>query len=1529
MSMQVYKQQRPFAMDPDKPVIPDAASMAQEPEAFAAAQRLAATPKEEKPIPNINDLLFGDSPPESLGGQLIIEDTIQSARKGNKEAIQYLKDAIALEEVIRSQPRSDIIGTRFDVVTGEYAVDLPESVTESEKEALTPFIEKGIRLNDTLTAAIPNPKARNLLLQWYATGGYRQETLRQTSEGARWVGTGLINLFPLIEDFASGFKVGVPESLGGSGIFDTEKYNAERAQTKKSVDAILSKANNYVGFLRDYGSATNEDIKKDYIETYGEADYRAHYVLETPKGDVEIPIISSELGQELLEFGWGELSFTEQMLGTLQGGALPTTAFGARSLASGAKKIKKAERWVATVGGETWKDVDPVLVYRHLRLSNAQTGTFSFIKRPWANLTNYVGNKFKYRGSIGNVLEQDSYAAGVKKLDDGILAAKEELNMARMAPKVDELEIKQLEARIEGLSSQRNRLVNGNLGSPMFKELLRDETLVSFGYTAGYNMIPDMYSGMSQEAGGMTGGLFLALGGARALTGSAKLLYTGTDSLFSGNLTHIARETGMIFESVAGVLPFIDSNRLTGLLVNKNYAEIESLLPDGTKLTAEDRRSFGQLAEIFETLPANQRQQVISHIGEYKMLRENILKGYDVKDHDEMSRLLQESFGNASGLAGFQALSLNSLKTISLKSLGDIVFAQNMQEKGLVQQRALIGRMRELMSDTVDTEDTAFVSSWVDNLERAVDQMDLNLTNQNVALRENLEAFKTEMLNNPLDDMPENAVGLLSRIELSITPGIMDNPLAQKEVYRSSFEAVMTAINRRIEEVEKLRGTPAHARMLGVELENLKMAQEEGIFFQIKGAYAPVDAAMDAAGKSFNLTPLIKKFFVKQDELSKETFTGLFSADSNFLSGRQGKLVMRAFNSAAERSIRKNFNEGGLELDDVEYDELLTYYKFQEPTLPDGTINPDYIKDNPTVIDIAIHMAEKEGSNFDAFMATGHETDIIYRHLRDKGMSLDDAAGKPYKEAANEINSVLEQTVVEIDGQSTSIFPLLNAAREETKGVKFDRYRAGTGTSKIDNANVGPDLTTRTGGLRRRYKRNQSPELWYKPDSVSMGEYIEGSGSLEFLNEFKDELGFTWGKYTTTDGYFFDLTDQLGRDTFDGVQKAILGNFYEHWAKDSLGTLSSITPGTAASTTGYDFARAKRFQTLYETATVKVRDADGNIVERRLFEDEYGNNLLEAMMRNETDIVNLMAQNKQVADEAKKYTSSLNAKIKSADDVAASRGRANKRNVDKLQRLSETTDTGQFFTKYILNGNRRDILSLKNDFVTSLVATGMTEADAALEFNRGMQYMSFNGLLATGKVEPVRGSTFVSLTGESRTVEKVLAPEVLLQSLENKNVREIFEEIGYTDEDFEFFLNSAKYMNLIIEGSNSAIAFSREGALRGISPNEIVSRSFNLARGMVSPTYVAAEIGFRLMQQNKMSVLELAASDTRAAEIIYKMMADPETLTSKDMSTFLPIMSSFLVRELTYRGVEAPEQFLSVEDLIAAGAAEIESETEN
>ena len=62
------------------------------------------------------------------------------------------------------------------------------------------------------------------------------------------------------------------------------------------------------------------------------------------------------------------------------------------------------------------------------------------------------------------------------------------------------------------------------------------------------------------------------------------------------------------------------------------------------------------------------------------------------------------------------------------------------------------------------------------------------------------------------------------------------------------------------------------------------------------------------------------------------------------------------------------------------------------------------------------------------------------------------------------------------------------------------------------------------------------------------------------------------------------------------------------------------------------------------------------------------------------------------------------------------------------------------------------------------------------------------------------------------------------------------------------------------------------GMVRGISNNEIISRAFNLARGMVSPTYVGAEIAFRLASNAGIEMLQLAGSSREASRLMKQML---------------------------------------------------------
>jgi hypothetical protein len=111
---------------------------------------------------------------------------------------------------------------------------------------------------------------------------------------------------------------------------------------------------------------------------------------------------------------------------------------------------------------------------------------------------------------------------------------------------------------------------------------------------------------------------------------------------------------------------------------------------------------------------------------------------------------------------------------------------------------------------------------------------------------------------------------------------------------------------------------------------------------------------------------------------------------------------------------------------------------------------------------------------------------------------------------------------------------------------------------------------------------------------------------------------------------------------------------------------------------------------------------------------------------------------------------------------------------------------------------------------------------------------------------------------------------------------------------------------MVISSGTSLAGFTQKG-IRGISPNEMISRAFNVARGMVSPTYVGAEFAFRILEEQKVSAFEIAAGSKEGARIMQLLMKDPELLTDADVRTFSTIVTSVTVRELLKKGERAPD----------------------
>ena len=99
-----------------------------------------------------------------------------------------------------------------------------------------------------------------------------------------------------------------------------------------------------------------------------------------------------------------------------------------------------------------------------------------------------------------------------------------------------------------------------------------------------------------------------------------------------------------------------------------------------------------------------------------------------------------------------------------------------------------------------------------------------------------------------------------------------------------------------------------------------------------------------------------------------------------------------------------------------------------------------------------------------------------------------------------------------------------------------------------------------------------------------------------------------------------------------------------------------------------------------------------------------------------------------------------------------------------------------------------------------------------------------------------------------------------------------------------------------------------QGLLREITPNEILSRGFNLARGMVGPYYVAAEVYLRVMGASGIDLMRLTVHSPEAGRLMGELISNPQGFDVEKSRSLVAVMGEFVATELTRLGQDIPEE---------------------
>ena len=180
------------------------------------------------------------------------------------------------------------------------------------------------------------------------------------------------------------------------------------------------------------------------------------------------------------------------------------------------------------------------------------------------------------------------------------------------------------------------------------------------------------------------------------------------------------------------------------------------------------------------------------------------------------------------------------------------------------------------------------------------------------------------------------------------------------------------------------------------------------------------------------------------------------------------------------------------------------------------------------------------------------------------------------------------------------------------------------------------------------------------------------------------------------------------------------------------------------------------------------------------------------------------------------------------------------------------------------------------------------------------------GLFSRGKKVTIP-DTFIELPNGAKVAARGFEnPENMVGDLNNKNIKAIFNEFLEIDHT-EYLTN---FTDLLAKEKASMLNLqSITGVVRPIGDNEVISRAFNLARGMVSPTYVGAEFALRIAAGAGIDMIKLAAGNKEASRLMAKMLEFPEKLNKVEISRMSIMIQDFVITELAQMGATIPERF--------------------
>ena len=1430
--------------------------------------------------------------------------------------------------------------------------ELTEGMSTEFIDVVNEVVQKNVRLRNVMGTGDPafGIKGKRMILSLFSNGEAMGEYYR-TIAG---IGGDVLRtpyIFPMIGAAA---KALYGASVGEQQFQDAlpEIFNQEIANSGliKAMEPALNKGA-LAPITADRITRFQNWYKRNYIRVYGEQAYKEDHTspmytyddqgnLTYDRDDdgviktMEVPLPRSAAAA-ILELSHNELPFIHKA-GKFFLEQAPFT--GGILLKAGAVGKKNVNR-IAKARTENPDDYPPEMsdfdVLQKLKERDFRDATNPFLKTFFGirnaallGTGGYIKGVGKYTPlmalsrlsdkssiNVGNTLFEQ--ATIVQNYDDqiaditGKIAAINQPASGKVAPNAAK--------RIETLESARNTLVKARdaqkdkfFKNPFLLPVLRDEALIATAMAAGQEFFPDM------SVKGVDGEIIIGITAPLFTTGivsaSVGLTRRVGDMVSEGTLTDVA-----MFLEGTDFLPFLSP----GDLIRGDERALRNVLNEqGLSISDERVKAFTQFSKILQTIRPEMREKVYQSLVNYNLMmdgfRTDLLDlGKTPEAVEEMMGKLQLSVATASGLAPLIAYQQGKAVDVTGKSLtrrndmNQLIQATVDQEslgKGIDTNLQIIREM--LAQDGVEIDSNSSLAEFIGTLEDTAVKIKGDAFEKKqalVLLLDNYIANIATVNGTGIDDLvDEDTIEELRFMaqqleDASILPG------GTVERILRDGERVESIALGMAESAEKLSGELIEFAGAADRATFKKQSRRAAdLVFDVAAGrrrslvsieYNKADDMLPA-GFSFDLGDIVKKFATLTGELDNRPLREQVDALGGFM--RSNKPLMKSFNKMAKQGILEQM---GLSAEGMEL--IIRSRKETDPDFDHISLALEMMADRP-----------EDFGSLKLFSANFNDTESLYRYFDIQTKTNPDLTMFQKNELNRQFKGIINGVYEQIDlgdNAKGAFFAQVKLAREthaKLVGNRFDPDTYGA-TVQSGRGRKNPDDIP-PGGETHRYKNinRTHPEVPF----LEMGRIASKmlnvtKGSVEYndlkrqLKQEQDRVLYFLGAKRVGEDMVFDLRDPRQAATLRAYNKLVTAHVNFAIAEDlraqtqvatqTIAATGSLGPPSSAQAMG--LRRAVNILDLESVFTSRIINSDGA-------DDTLRGVSLNELSVLATDFDDLIKTNVEYQTSYK----NLRAKV---DPVKGVLGVAAK------EQLSEMDERVRKLTRNAELANRKDAFwdmhfkNLTAENYQTLVQRFIDDSGMERgEVEKALKYMYVEGLLEKSKRRKYI-SPDTAGDREPEIVQDLDAIEGFVDILSTPEQRQLANTILG-----EKHANALLRMNDWVNKSmGNALNFRRGRGVSSMSIDSVFSRIFNIARGMVSPLYVGTEVATRALLVSKNNLLDLALSDRGAAEIMAKILTDPEALTPKDVKTLGILMEAHLARELQTSGADLP----TLEQMIA------------